>query len=80
MWPGQVGRGIRNPFHLDISVSDCVDRSIFFRYIKVAIGSGGSVLLNTVRRDSERAKRLLGYAAVSGMLNFMSFGLTVIVK
>lgn len=33
----------------------------------VAIGSGGSILLNTVRRDSERAKRLLGYAAVSGL-------------
>ncbi|KAL9966935.1 hypothetical protein ACROYT_G025081 [Oculina patagonica] len=33
----------------------------------VAIGSGGSLLVNTVRRDSERAKRLLGYAAVSGI-------------
>jgi len=33
----------------------------------VVIGSGGSLLLNTVRRDSERAQRLLGYAAVSGL-------------
>ena len=31
------------------------------------IGAGGSILVNTVRRDSERAKKILCYTAVSSM-------------
>lgn len=36
-------------------------------------------MLNTVRRDSERAKRLLGYAAVSGMLMLIDGTVVIIV-
>ena len=31
-----------------------------------AVGTGGSVVVNTVRRDPERAKKILCYTAVSG--------------
>ncbi|KAJ7365211.1 hypothetical protein OS493_007863 [Desmophyllum pertusum] len=41
----------------------------------VVIGSGGVVLLNTVHRDSEKAKRILGYTFVSG-LSGASIGFT----
>ena len=42
------------------------NRSTFFVSLVIA-GGGGGLLVNTVRRDSERAKRILGYAAVTGM-------------
>jgi len=41
----------------------------------VAVGAGGSILVNTVRRDSERAKKILCYTAVSGLTG-LSVGCT----
>lgn len=41
----------------------------FARNLALAViaGTGGGLLVNTARRDSERAKRLVGYAALTGM-------------
>lgn len=35
--------------------------------LAAAVGTGGSVLVNTVRRDPERTKKILCYTAVSGL-------------
>ncbi|CAH3168353.1 unnamed protein product [Porites evermanni] len=49
----------------------------FARHVIFAagIGAGGSVLVNTVRRDGERAKKILCYTAVSGLTG-LSIGST----
>lgn len=43
--------------------------------LAATIGAGGSILVNTVRRDSERAKKILCYTAVSGLTG-LSVGCT----
>ena len=56
-----------------ILMKNCVPLMIVRFSSIVVIGSGGVVLLNTVHRDSEKAKRILGYTFVSGILNLHCF-------